>query len=84
MNSKQNAPSNSPDSPTQPESRRSPDAHELFLRGLCGFVVGALLGLAFAPQVIPGALLAVGFAVAAARYGDRFWERLADWMRWWG
>lgn len=80
MNSKPNAPSNSPESPPQPEARRSPDGYKLFLRGVCGFVVGALLGLAFAPQVIPGVLLAVGFAVAAARYGDRFWERLAKWM----
>lgn len=72
-----------------------PDASEKRFRFGCGFVVGGLLAVSVALQVmatrfdslwvfvagVAGAAVVCG--LLAVRYGDAFWHAVASWFRWW-
>ena len=71
---------------------RRPDALEKGIRFGCGFLFGALIGVALAIRGLTEwtgvhwALIAGGAVVCALlalRFGDRYWDHVAAWLRWW-
>ncbi|HEX8396881.1 MAG TPA: hypothetical protein VF644_05615 [Pyrinomonadaceae bacterium] len=67
-----------------------PDATGKIIRFACGAIFGFLLGFDFvyfgfstlSASSIVGILAAIIFGILAVRYGDRFWERLTNWIPW--
>lgn len=70
----------------------SPDASEKRLRFGCGLIFGGGIAFLFFLRVIAtldstfwaltvAAALLSGFL--AMRYGDEFWHRAIEWLRWW-
>jgi Na+-driven multidrug efflux pump len=60
------------------------DRLEFWVRFVCGALFGLLVGLYIAFNLLEGPVVvalgitlgvALGFGVAAVRYGDRFWQR---------
>lgn len=72
------------------EMNEKPDATEKNIRFGCGAIFGFLLGFDFVYFVfstltasfVVGILAAIIFGILAVRYGDRFWERLTNWIPW--
>ncbi len=71
------------------------DRLEFWVRFVCGALFGLLMGLYVTLNFLEGPVVAalgiaftaaVGFGVAAVKYGDRFWERtlriLRSWLTW--
>jgi len=58
----------------------------------CGSLVGLVSGFVFAMQnfetstrntIIACAIFIILFGILAVRYGDRFWEKLSNYIYWW-
>jgi high-affinity Fe2+/Pb2+ permease len=72
------------------EMSENPDATGKIIRFACGAIFGFLLGFNFVyfgfsmppARFIVGILAAIIFGILAVRYGDRFWERLTNWLQW--
>jgi len=72
------------------EMSEQPDATGKIIRFSCGAIFGFLLGFDFVyfifstlpASFVVGILAAVIFGILAVRYGDRFWERLTNWLQW--
>jgi len=66
------------------------DKTEKNIRFGCGAIFGFLLGFNFVyfgfsmhpARFVVGILAAIIFGILAVRYGDRFWERLTNWIPW--
>jgi hypothetical protein len=69
------------------EMSEKPDTTEKAVRFGCGAIFGFLLFFYFGFSTLPanfviGILAAIIFGILAVRRGDRFWERLANWIPW--
>lgn len=72
------------------EMNEKPDATGKIIRFGCGAIFGFLLGFDFvyfgfsmlSASLIVGIVAAIIFGILALRYGDRFWERLTNWIPW--
>lgn len=72
------------------EKGEKPDATEKTVRFGCGAIFGFLLcfnfvyfGFSTLPaSFVIGIPAAIIFGILAVRRGDRFWERLANWIPW--
>lgn len=66
------------------------DKLELWIRFICGALLGLVLGLTLILDRFEGSIhfafggviaISLIFAVLAARYGDRFWYAVLRWLR---
>jgi len=68
----------------------NPDNFEKTLRFGCGGMVGVILGFSIVYHFIGTKwwmiFILIGIVVCgslAMKYGDRFWDSLGDWIKWW-
>jgi len=72
--------------------RNEADRLEKGIRFGCGGLVGLLLGISMAIHYFSASVDEIVFMCLAAalvcgglaaKYGDRFWDGLMNWLRWW-
>ena len=72
---------------TNPPPKKKFDRLQFFVRFGCGFLLGIVfvlsLGLieSLAEFIVFSLILGLIFGLLAAKYGDRFWQCLSDWLR---
>ncbi|MFT3767876.1 MAG: hypothetical protein QM820_20700 [Minicystis sp.] len=78
--------------PPAPPRPPDDDREAKGIRFGCGALLGFVLGLGAVVQLAPKSMvvavvaavaIAVIFGFLSARYGERFWDSLPDWIRWW-
>ena len=72
---------------TNPPPKEKFDRLEFFVRFGCGFFFGIILVLSlgligsWAEFVVLSLILGLILGLLAAKYGDRFWQALSNWLR---
>ncbi|NEP46645.1 MAG: hypothetical protein F6K35_48630 [Okeania sp. SIO2H7] len=72
---------------TNPPPKDKPDLVQFFVRFGCGFLFAIVLVLSLGliqtvgEFVVFSLILGFIFGLLAAKYGDRFWQKLSDWLR---